>query len=42
MGIQPSQLHTLVKRLEEEGVIERRDDALYPTSVGAPEGDVAS
>jgi len=30
VGIQPSQLHALVKRLEEEGAIERRDGDLYP------------
>jgi hypothetical protein len=35
VGIQPSQLHALVKRLEDEGAIERRDGNLYPASVGA-------
>ena len=30
MGINPAQLHALVKRTEEEGVLQRRDGALYP------------
>jgi len=29
VGIQPSQLHALVKRLEDDGAIERRDGNLY-------------
>jgi hypothetical protein len=31
VGIAPSQLHTLAKRLQDEGVIQRRDGGLYPT-----------
>ena len=42
MGINPAQLHALVKRTEEEGAVERRDGALYPASVGAPEEGPAS
>ena len=41
VGIQQSQLHSLVKRLEEEGAIERRDGALYPASTGAPNAPAA-
>ena len=32
MGINPAQLHALVKRTEEEGAVERRDGALYPAT----------
>ena len=31
VGIQPSQLHSLSRRLEEEGAVERREGALYAT-----------
>jgi|SRR5829696_783038 len=30
IGVQPAQLHNLARKLEEEGVVERRDGALYP------------
>src|SRR5829696_9135921 len=39
MGINPAQLHALVRRLEEEGALERRDGALYPASSEAALGD---
>ena len=32
MGINPAQLHSLARRLEENGELERRDGALYPAS----------
>jgi len=35
VGIQPSQLHTLARGLQEEGSIERRDGALFPASASA-------
>jgi len=35
IGVQPSELHTLAKRLQEEGVVERRDGALYLPSGAA-------
>ena len=31
MAVNPSQVHSLVRRLEEEGALERRDGALYPS-----------
>ena len=34
MGVNPAQVHALIKRTEGEGVLERRDGALYAT--GAP------
>jgi transcriptional regulator with GAF, ATPase, and Fis domain len=35
MGINPSQLHALVRRLEEAGELERRDGALYASADAA-------
>ena len=32
MAVNPSQVHSLVRRLEEQGALERRDGALYPSS----------
>jgi hypothetical protein len=37
MGINPSQLHSLSRRMEEAGEIERRDGALYLASSTSPE-----
>jgi len=31
MAVNPSQVHSLVRRLEEDGALERRDGALYPS-----------
>ena len=31
MAVNPSQVHSLARRLEEEGALERRDGALYPS-----------
>ena len=31
MAVNPSQVHSLVRRLEEQGALERRDGALYPS-----------
>ena len=31
MAVNPSQMHSLARRLEEEGALERRDGALYPS-----------
>lgn len=31
MAVNPSQVHSLVRRLEEHGALERRDGALYPS-----------
>jgi IclR helix-turn-helix domain len=31
MAVNPSQVHSLVRRLEEGGALERRDGALYPS-----------
>ncbi len=31
MGVNPSQVHSLVRRLEGRGALERRDGALYPS-----------
>jgi transposase-like protein len=35
IGINPSQLHSLARRLEDEGTLERRDGALYATGAEA-------
>ena len=31
MAVNPSQIHSLVRRLEDQGALERRDGALYPS-----------
>jgi predicted transcriptional regulator of viral defense system len=35
IGVQPAQLHSLARRLEEQGEVERREGALYLASGSA-------